>query len=122
MARDDLEMAMHMDEQQRREAALASLGGDVIDAREIAPREVRQMISVRVEPRLVGDLREIAEARGAKVSDLLREAVTRFVAEFRSQPIQVATWAMPEAIRLEPMVAFSSFSASPSTDTSFKVH
>lgn len=103
-------MANKMNEQERREAALASLGGEVLAAREVAPREIRQMLSVRLEPRILGDLREISESRGIKISDLVREAIARLIAEFRGQDIRLETWSRQLSVHVQPMVEFSSAS------------
>lgn len=80
-------------EHERREAALAALGGNVESgAREVPGREIRQMVSVRIESDLVSGLREIANVRGVKVSDLLREAAAKLVADYRTPTVQVRAW------------------------------
>lgn len=77
-----------MSEQERRALAQASAGGDVEPgAREIPPTTIRQMLSVRIEPQLIRELRQVARARGVTVSDLLRQAASDLVeAQGRQTP------------------------------------
>lgn len=95
---------MNMNEQERRELALASQGGEVLSARAIQPKDVLQMVSVRMDSVLVAELREIADSKGAKISDLLREAAGRIVAEYRSQDLFIETksWDTLEPLPITP--------------------
>jgi hypothetical protein len=74
-------------EQALRETAQAHKG-DVVEgsARPVTPRRLDQMISVRLDPDLVGKLREIAEARGVTVSTLLRDAGRMLVDQYMTPP------------------------------------
>lgn len=98
---------MNGDEKERREAALAAMGGEVLDARAVRPREVRQMLSVRMEPQLIADLREVAEARNEKVSDVLRDAAVRVVAEHRAQDVHITTWFNAVSTLMQPTFVVS---------------
>jgi len=107
-------MIKNMNEQERREAALASFGGEVLGATEVASREVRQMLSVRMEPELIGGLREIADARGVKVSDVLREAAAKVVTEYHKQEVTFQrTWATVANFELKPIVVVSQWAGQP---------
>lgn len=99
----------NMNEQERREAALAAMGGEVLGAREVPAKDILQMLSVRMEPDLIGDLRAVAESRGLKVSELLREAATRLVTEYRQQQVHMTTWSHVQSFRIDPMIAISPF-------------
>lgn len=100
------DMNSQPDEIARREKALAALGGEVEgDARVVAGREIMQMLSVRVEPDLIVSLREIADLRGVKVSDLMREAAARLVSEFRIPNVSVKTWPSSSTFTMKPLVA-----------------
>lgn len=93
---DEDEVAMRgsgtdMTEQERREAARASFGGDVMSAREVEPRVIKQMLSVRVEASLAVQLAEIAEERGMSLSNLLRQGMARLVEEHRERALRVET-------------------------------
>ena len=61
------------DERRRREAALAGTA-KVEGGEEVRSRELKQMLSLRLEPQLLQELREFAEQRGLSVSDVLRQA------------------------------------------------
>ncbi len=79
-----------LSDRERREAAQASAGiGVEPGAREVRPREIRQMVSVRMEPELVRELRAIADSQGLKVSDLLRSAAANLVSEHARQQVAV---------------------------------
>jgi len=63
-----------MSEQERRETAFEQRGDLVENSDEIVrPRKIPQMISLRLEPGVVAQLRDLAARRGVTVSDLLRE-------------------------------------------------
>lgn len=47
------------------------------------------MISVRLNPDLVSDLRRVAEQSGATLSDLLREATVQFLANLKTVPVTI---------------------------------
>lgn len=65
--------AYRADERRRREAALAGTA-KVEGGEEVRSRELKQMLSLRLEPQLLQELREFAERRGLSVSDVLRQA------------------------------------------------
>jgi predicted transcriptional regulator len=68
-------------EQERRDLAQAHAGELVSEtSSEVAAREMKQMISVRLEPELVSSLRELARKRGATMSEVLREAAQLLLA------------------------------------------
>jgi len=69
------------DEVARRDAAFTARG-DVVDgaARDVTPRRLGQMVSLRLEADLIVALREVAERRGTSLSSLLREAAALLLA------------------------------------------
>ena len=84
-------------EQARREAAQREAGQvEVTPVGEVHPRELRHMLSVRMETALVRGLRQVAESRGVRVSDLLREAAAQLVEEYRHQHVSVKLTGSPE--------------------------
>lgn len=81
----------------RRAAAQASRGSGVQDeARLVRRRSMTQMTSVRLEPGLVADLRRIADETNVSMSELLREAAVRLIADYRRQPLWVTIHAVGE--------------------------
>lgn len=84
MAKDHLE-----DEKRRREAAQASVSEVEPGGKEIEGRSLKQMVSVRLEAQLLGELRTLATERGASISDLLREAAVDLVARSRPAPVHI---------------------------------
>jgi len=49
--------------------------------RVVPPREIKQMLSARLEPQVIAQLRGLARERNQGISDLVREALIRFVQE-----------------------------------------
>lgn len=74
-------------ERERREAAQAHKGEAAEVVGPVAPRDMRQMLSVRVEGELAGQLRQLARTMGISVSDLLREAAAKVVEEHARQMV-----------------------------------
>ena len=103
-----------MNEKERREAAQAALGGDVVSAREVKPRAVMQMISVRVEPSVAAALRQVAGDRGIKVSDLIREAILAAISSHNPREIELRTWVKPATASLRFVPDFGSHSGTTS--------
>src|SRR5687767_8202938 len=68
------EATMSESEITRREEALAH-AGEVVPGSGVRgnPRRMARMMSVRLDGRLIGQLREVAQRRNTTVSDLLRE-------------------------------------------------
>jgi hypothetical protein len=66
-------------EKELRNAAHAETGEVVVagSGRSVEPREIKQMLSVRLEPELIAALRRLATNRGQSTSDLVREALVR---------------------------------------------
>lgn len=52
-----------------------------------ASRRLDQMISARLDPELVAELKRIAKERGLSFSDVLREAALRFLASERAENV-----------------------------------
>lgn len=77
----DQEHERRADEMRRRELAHRHRG-EVVEGSgvPIEPRRLDQMVSLRLDPEVLRDLREIAEARNATVSAVLREAAAHYVA------------------------------------------
>lgn len=80
------------DEVARREAAF-NARGDVVEgaARDVTPRRLGQMVSLRLEADLIVALREVAERRGQSLSSLLREAASLLLAHERGSAISYLT-------------------------------
>lgn len=67
-------------ERERRDEAQRNAEDLVEEAiREVPPSEMKQMLSLRMDPQLIRSLRRIATERGTTVSELLREAATEIV-------------------------------------------
>jgi hypothetical protein len=66
-----------------REAAIAGAGALAVpgSGRPLEPREIKQMLSVRLEPELISQLRDLATKRGQSISDVIREALVQLVTE-----------------------------------------
>jgi hypothetical protein len=77
------------DERRRREAAQASTA-EVLGGRAVPQRALKQMLSVRLEPDLLQDLRLFADQHDMSVSDVLRQAAVEFLNRTRRVPF-VAT-------------------------------
>jgi hypothetical protein len=73
-AEEETTMSENESEITRREEALAH-AGEVVPGSGVRgkPRRMARMMSVRLEGRLIGQLREVAQQRNTTVSDLLRE-------------------------------------------------
>ena len=78
------------DERRRREAAQAGTA-EVLGGRAVPPRALKQMLSVRLEPELLRDLRLFAEEHDMSVSDVLRQAAVEFLNRTRQAPFVVTT-------------------------------
>jgi uncharacterized protein (DUF4415 family) len=90
----------------RRESALAAAGGELVgDARTVAGREIRQMLSLRMDPRVVRQLRRIADRRGTSVSDLLREAATRIIEDDSRSTVDLRLESIDSSEQLTPTIA-----------------
>jgi hypothetical protein len=77
-------------EHERREATLCAPTSDVeLEARQVPAREIRQMLSVPMEPQLIRELRSVGLARGIAVSDLLREATAALVERERRRTVRL---------------------------------
>ncbi len=62
-------------ERERRDEAQRNAESLVEEAlREVPPSDLKQVLSLRMEPQLIRSLRRIASERGTTVSELLREA------------------------------------------------
>lgn len=111
-----------MNERERREAALASLGGEVLSAREVSPRETLQMLSVRLEPSLIAALRRVADQRGKKVSDIVRDAITDVVMAENSGDGWLSTWVTVAEPTIKQRIAFASPTHSAVPGAHFETH
>lgn len=76
------------DERRRREAAQASTA-EVLGGRAVPQRALKQMLSVRLEPDLLQDLRLFADQHDMSVSDVLRQAAVEFLNRTRRVPFVV---------------------------------
>jgi hypothetical protein len=96
MAKDPRE-----DEKRRREAAQATTAGVEPGGREIEPRSLKQMVSVRLEAHLLKELRLLATERGISISDLLREAALGLIEQSRPVQVNVSLWStgVPQAVQ-----------------------
>jgi len=76
-------------EAERRRVAQEHRGEVVAESgKALEGRSVPQMVSVRLDPELVGELRALARARGTSVSELLREGAALVASKSR----MVNTW------------------------------
>lgn len=83
--------ARRNDERARRSAAQQSRGTVVPGSGQpLPPRRLEQMVSVRLDPEVVAELRSLAEERGATVSDLLREAAAQFLQRASTRELTVS--------------------------------
>jgi hypothetical protein len=78
------------DERRRREAAQAATA-EVLGGQEVPPRALKQMLSLRLEPELLRDLRLFADQHNLSVSDVLRQAAVEFLDRARRAPFIVTT-------------------------------
>jgi hypothetical protein len=101
-------MSSRKEEIARRDAADAAFGSEVIlNAQEVQGREIMQMLSVRMEPSLVAGLRAAAEDRNVKVSDLLREAATQIVDNYRRRVVQLSSLTFNNVSAIAPNISLS---------------
>ena len=70
------------DERRRREAAQAGTA-EVLSGRAVQARSLSQIISLRLEPQLLRDLRLIAEQQRVSVSDVIRQAAVDLIGRWR---------------------------------------
>jgi hypothetical protein len=98
---------MRADEHRRREAAQAGTA-EVLGGREVPPRSLKQMLSLRLEPQLLRDLRLFADAHDLSVSDVVRQAAVDFLDRVRQAPFVLTT--MPTDTRQSINVTWSQVS------------
>lgn len=85
--------------------------GSVVEGsgKAVEPRRLVQIISVRLDPELAGQLREVAQARGTTMSDLLRDG-GRMLVDLHHTPqrpnpiIRAVTFYSPEVKKVDPQV------------------
>jgi len=85
-----MDSAKRADERRRREAAQAGTA-EVLGGQEVPPRSLKQMLSVRLEPQLLRELRLFADSHELSVSDVLRLAAVEFLDRVRRAPFIVTT-------------------------------
>lgn len=95
------------DERIRRDAAQAAAGEPVENVGVVAGRDLAPMLSVRIDAALAAELRSVAQARDTNVSDLLRAAVARVVADYHAQETSFRGWASNGAASIVPSVTIS---------------
>ena len=66
--------------------------------REVPPSDLKQVLSLRMEPQLIRSLRRIASERGTTVSELLRAAASGIVSD-ASVPTVVTYRTVPQSAR-----------------------
>ena len=81
------------DERRRREAAQAATA-EVQGGQAVPPRSLKQMLSLRLEPELLRDLRLFADKHDMSVSDVLRQAAFQFLDRALRAPFVVTTMPM----------------------------
>ena len=87
-------------ERERRDEAQRLADGLVEEAvREVPPSNMKQMLSLRMDPQLIRSLRSIASERGTTVSELLRDAAADIV-NTSTVPTVVTYRAVPPTARL----------------------
>ncbi len=86
-------------ERERRDEAQRDAESLVEQAlREVPPSDMKQVLSLRMDPQLIRSLRRIASERGTTVSELLREAASDVV-NAASVPTVVTYRAVPQPAR-----------------------
>lgn len=77
-------------EEARRDAA-QGMRGQVIpgSGRPLRERKLDQMLSLRLDPDIVTELRSVARDYGVSISDLLREAVSNVIRDYRHRAFAV---------------------------------
>lgn len=75
--------SMPLPESERREIANAHKGEILDEVAEVTPRRMAQMVSMRLEPEIVTELRQVANDRGVSMSDLLREGADCVINRWR---------------------------------------
>lgn len=99
---------MSKSEKERRAEALAALGGDIVSVPvEISGKEMKQMVSVRVDMDMLSALRSVANERGVKVSDLLREGAAKLLQDSKTSTIDVRPWPVSFGVRIDPIIRIS---------------
>jgi uncharacterized protein (DUF4415 family) len=79
------ESRQELSEQERREIAFEHRGEVVEDsAEDVHPRRMPQVVSLRLDPDVISQLRDVANQRGTTVSDLLREGADCIIGCARS--------------------------------------
>lgn len=105
------------DEKRRRDAAQAINAEVEPGGHEVAGRSIKQMVSVRLEAQLLKDLRQLAEAQGMSVSDLLRQAAVEQVERSRSVRFVVQYRPAESPFRMSPaLTAGRQVTGGPETD------
>jgi predicted transcriptional regulator len=79
-------------ERERRDLAFENRGivSDE-DGEKVEPTNISQMVSLRLDGRLVTELRRLAESRGTTLSDVLRDAAAELL---RSEEARTNRWVM----------------------------
>jgi uncharacterized protein (DUF4415 family) len=106
-----------MTEQERREEAQRNRGKVVRGAGEaMEGRRLDQMVSLRLDPDLLAELRSIAERQSMTVSDLLRAAAMSFVESMHGQEAILSGFVIdsgwlgtildPHNFAVQPLVGF----------------
>lgn len=99
---------MSKSEKERRAEALSALGGDIVSVPvEISGKEMKQMVSVRVDMDMLSALRSVANERGVKVSDLLREGAAKLLQDSKTSTIDVRPWPVTFGVRIDPIIRIS---------------
>lgn len=90
------------DELERRARAQSQRGNiEPMSGQSIEPRNLDQMLSIRLSPDLARSLRSIAEERGATLSAVIREAAVLYVDTQASNT--VVSWEVRRGNRAEPL-------------------
>jgi len=89
-AEEEATMSENESEISRREEALAH-AGEIVPGSGVRgnPRRMARMMSVRLDGRLIGQLREVAQQRNTTVSDLLREGAELVVQDAYADTVTV---------------------------------
>ena len=87
-------------ERERRDEAQSNAESLVEEAgREVPRSDLKQVLSLRMDPQLIRSLRHIARERGTTVSELLRAAASQMV-NATHVPTVVTYRAVPQPVRL----------------------
>lgn len=99
---NNYEMNESLSEKEKRESALKNFGGEVTEfVGEVETKEFTQMISVRMDSKLISKLRSIAQDRNVKISEIVRDAASIYADEFSRN---TSIWTVKTSVQITQVV------------------